>query len=113
MRSTASRARAATSGSTFTSVLHRLQRAQDLRQRDPLHVRAEVARPDELDVRVLDGDVVAHRALGDHHHPPRPGLADVADHRRRRAHEVGLGEHVGRALRVGEDLMHRPGAAAR
>ena len=45
--------------------------SQDFRQRDSLHVRAEIAWPDELDIRVLDRDVVAHRALGDHDHPLR------------------------------------------
>src|SRR5258705_1442151 len=37
----------------------------DVRQRDPLHVRAEVARPDVLDLRMIDDEVVGHRALGD------------------------------------------------
>ena len=58
---------------------------------------------------MLDGDVVAHRALGDHHHAAAVRrLAEVPDHAGGRAHVVGLGEHVGRALRVGEHV-ERPG----
>ena len=41
----------ATLGVDLHLVLHRLQRVADVRQGDPLHVRAEVARADELDVR--------------------------------------------------------------
>ena len=42
---------AATAGSIVTSYVHRLERAADLRQRDALHVRAEIAGPHELDRR--------------------------------------------------------------
>ena len=69
MRSTAARARSATAGSTVTSSLRNSERLEDFRQRDALHVRAEIARPHELDVRALDRDVVAHRAFG---HEQRP-----------------------------------------
>ena len=41
---------------------------QDLRQRDALHVRAEIAGPHEFDIGIFDRDIVAHRAFGDHHH---------------------------------------------
>ena len=50
----------------------------------------------------LDRDVVAHRALGDQHHAPRPRGLEVADHAGRRADVVGRGEHVRRALGVAE-----------
>ena len=98
MRSTAWRARAATAGSIVTCGLHGLQRAPDLWQRDALHVRAQIARPHELDVGVLDRDVVAHRALGHQHHPPRLLVGDIAAHGGGRAGEVGLGHDLGRAL---------------
>src|SRR4029077_13577513 len=37
----------------------------DVLQADALHVRAQAARPDELDVGRLDGHVGGHRAFGD------------------------------------------------
>jgi hypothetical protein len=85
-------------------VLHGLEGVQDLRQRDPLHVRAEVAGPDELHGRELDGHVVGHGALRHQHDAGRTSLAEVADHARRRADVISRGEHVGRALGVGEDV---------
>ena len=80
-----------------------LQRMADVLQRDPLHVRAEIAGPDELDVGVEHRDVVAHRALRQQHDPGRPLLADEVRHRRRRAGKIGFRHHVGRALRMRED----------
>src|SRR5215469_6495305 len=59
---------------------HGFQRPQDARQRDPLHVRAEIAGPYELDVRKFDGDVVAHRTLRDHDDARGPMFADVGNH---------------------------------
>ena len=50
MRSTAARARTATVGSTVTSSLRNSERLENFRQRDALHMRAEIARPHELDV---------------------------------------------------------------
>src|SRR5579859_594016 len=47
----------------------REQAVQDLGQRDPLHVRTEVAWPHHLDVGQLGLHIVRHRAFGDHHHP--------------------------------------------
>ncbi len=103
MRSTARRAGARDGRVDRHLVLHRLQRVPDLRQGDLLHVRAEIAGPHELDVGMLDGDVVAHRALGHQHDAPRLLLADIVDHRRGRAGEVGHGHDLGRAFGVGED----------
>ena len=48
------------------------------------------------------GDVVAHRALGHQHDPAGPLAADIVDHRRGRAGEIGFGHHLGRAFGVGE-----------
>ncbi len=61
-------------------------------------MRAEIARPDELDLGMLDGDVVAHRALGQQHHPGRPLLPDKIGHRRGRAGEVAFGDDIGWAF---------------
>ena len=41
-------------------LLHIQEAVENLRQRDPLHVRAEIARPGELDVRQLGLDIVGH-----------------------------------------------------
>ena len=49
-------------------LLEEHERLEDLRQRDALHMRAEIARPHELDLGRLDRDVVAHRALGHEQH---------------------------------------------
>ena len=80
---------------------------EDLRQRDPLHVRAEIARPHELDVGQLGLHVVGHRALGDHDHAARPVLAHPVDHAGGRAGIVRLLDHVGRAFRMRDDLQRR------
>src|SRR5262245_50470942 len=77
---------------------------EDLRQRDPLHMRAEIAWPHEGDVRRLDGDVVAHRALGHEQHFRRLVVLDPLDHARGRAGEIGFRQHVGRTFGVGDDL---------
>ena len=81
---------------------HGLERAADLGKCDPLHVRAEIAGTDELDAGVLHGDVVAHRTFGHQHDPRGPFLADIVDHRRRRAGEVRFGHDLGRALGMGQ-----------
>ena len=52
MRSTARRARVGDGGIDRHLVLHRLERAADLGQGDPLHVRAEIAGPHELDAGI-------------------------------------------------------------
>ncbi len=103
IRVTARRARSAMAAGTFDLVTHVAQRVGDAGERDALHVRAEVAGTDELDVAELGGDVVRHRALGDHHDPRRPVPVDPGDHPGRRADEVGLGQHVRRAFRVRDD----------
>ena len=64
MRSTAARARLGDRGIDRHLLLEEDEAVEDLRQRDPLHMRAEIAGPHELDVRRLDRDVVAHRAFG-------------------------------------------------
>src|SRR5215210_9136227 len=48
-------------------VLQPLQRVTDVGKGDPLHVRAQIAGPQEVDVWILQRDVVAHRALGHEH----------------------------------------------
>src|SRR5581483_3253414 len=83
-------------------VLHRREGVPDILQADALHVRAEIARPHELDVRALGGDVVAHRAFGDHHHGRRTLALHVGCHAGGRTHEIRLGQDVRRALRMRE-----------
>ena len=58
---------------------------------------------DELDAGVLYRDVVAHGTLRHHQHTRWLVVADVAAHRRGRAHEIRFREHVGRTLWVRED----------
>jgi hypothetical protein len=41
-----------------------------LDERDPLHVRAEIAGTDELDIGIVGSDIVAHRAFGQQHDAP-------------------------------------------
>ena len=83
MRSTASRARLGHRRVDRDLVLTQLQRPPDLGQRDALHVRAQIAGPHELDLRIESRHVVAHRALGHEGHPGRALLADEVGHRRR------------------------------
>ena len=71
MRSTARRALAAIADRRAPRSACRAARV-DVLEADALHVRAQVARPDELDVRRFDGDVGRHRALGDQRHLARP-----------------------------------------
>src|ERR1700759_820222 len=80
------------------------QAVQNLRQRDPLHVRAEIARAHHLDVGQFSLHVVGHRAFGDHHHALALVLAYPVDHVRGRAGEIGFRQHVGRAFRMRDDL---------
>src|SRR5215218_2181754 len=86
---------------------HRLQRAADAAQRDALHVGTEVAGPHELGAGRLERHVVGHRALGHHHHPLGLAALHDVDHPGGGAHVVGLGQHVGRALGMGDDLQTR------
>ena len=68
MRSTARARPLGDSGIDRDLLLQEDEAIEDLRQRDPLHVRAEIARPHELDVGRFDRDVVAHRAFGHEQH---------------------------------------------
>src|SRR4051794_19324198 len=69
-------------------VLQPLQGATDVRKSDPLHVRAQIAGPHELDVWILQRDVVAHRALGHEHHAGGAPLAYIVHHRGRGARKI-------------------------
>src|SRR5579871_458856 len=89
-------------GSDFNGMCHRLQRAQNLLERDPLHVRAQIARPNKFDIRMLDRDVVAHGAFGHHHNAARPVLSNITRHSGRRTGEIGFCDDFGRALRMRE-----------
>src|SRR6185312_9851896 len=80
--------------------LQRFERAADLRQRDPLHVRTKIAGSDEVDLWVLDRNVVAHRAFRHQHDAARPLGIDIACHRRGRAGEIRFGHYLGRAFRM-------------
>src|SRR5262245_12975282 len=81
------------------------QAVENLGQHDPLHVRAEIARPDEFDLGQLGLHVVGHRALRHHDHPARTVLAHPVDHAGGGAGVIRLADHVGRAFRVGDDLQ--------
>ncbi len=74
----------------------------DIAKRDPLHVRAEIAGPDEFEIGVLDRDVVAHRAFRQQHHARRPLFGDIGGYRRRGAGEISLGQHLRRTFRMRE-----------
>src|SRR5262249_55338916 len=80
---------------------------ENLRQRDALHLVAGIGGTHEFDAWRFRLPVIGHRALGDHHHLLRPLVLDEVDHRRGRAGEVGLRDHVGRALGMGKDLHAR------
>ena len=71
-------------------------------KRDALHVRAQVAGPHELDLRVESRHVVAHRALGHEGHTGRALLADEVGHPGGRSGKVGCRHHLRRRLRVGQ-----------
>src|SRR5712671_4877884 len=88
-------------------LLHMDEAVEDLRQGDALHVRAEIARPHEVDVGQLGLDIISHRAFGHHHDPARTPLAHPVDHMRGRAGEVRFLDHVGRAFRMRDDLDRR------
>ena len=60
--------------------LHRLKGFENLWQSDLLHVRAQVAGPDEFNIGAFDGDVVAHRTLCDENRPRGSLILDVGDH---------------------------------
>src|SRR5437867_2595597 len=77
---------------------------ENLRQRNALHVRAEVARTNEFDLRVLDRDIVAHGALRDHDDAPRAAFADVPDHPRGGPDKIGLCQDIRRTFRMRENL---------
>ena len=96
-------ARARRSRDRWSPRAHRLQRAPDIGERDPLHVRAEIARPHEFDVgmtrrrhcRSSNIRSAARRAAG-------LLRADICRHLRRRAGEIGFVDDLGRALGMGE-----------
>ncbi|ENN85225.1 hypothetical protein RHSP_55066 [Rhizobium freirei PRF 81] len=75
----------------------------DVAEGDALHVRAEITGPDEFHIRMMDGDVVAHRTFGQKHDTGRALPADINGHHRRRACEVCRLDDVGRAFRMGKD----------
>src|SRR5947207_16008145 len=70
-------------------------------------VRAEVARADEFDVRVLHRDIVAHGALRDHDDAPRAAFADVPDHPRGGPDKIGLCQDIRRTFRMRQNLDTR------
>src|SRR5258705_4285657 len=87
------------------------QAVQNLGQRDPLHVRTQIARPYHFDIRHLDLDIIGHGAFADHHDALGMVVAYPVDHVRGRAGEVGFGQHIGRTFRMGDDLHRRIGLA--
>src|SRR5215813_1339364 len=59
---------------------HGLERVADLRQRNALHMRAQIAGPHKFEIGVLHRDIVAHRAFGQQNHASWPFLAHVVGH---------------------------------
>src|SRR5262245_35912896 len=55
-------------------LFHVYEAVENLWQRDALHVRAQIARPHELDLRQFRLHVVCHRALGHHDDALRPAV---------------------------------------
>src|SRR5690349_5613144 len=82
---------------------HRFEAVADLGQGDPLHVRAQIARPHKIEVGVLQRDIVAHRAFGQQDDARRPLPADIIGHRRGRSREIALGNDLGGAFRMRQD----------
>ena len=77
---------------------------QNLRQAHALHVRTEITGANEIDVRMLDGHIVAHRTFGDEHDLFGFFFADMLDHAGRRTDKIGFGEDIRRALGVSNDM---------
>jgi len=72
----------------------------DVCKRYALHVRAQIAGANELDISNVSGDVVAHRALGHHQHPLRALILDEALHLRRGTDEIGSIQPVAKIARI-------------
>jgi hypothetical protein len=72
MRSTACRALSATAGSTVTPYVIVSSARRTLRQSDPLHMWAQITRPHEFELGILQCDILAHRTFGQKHDPRRP-----------------------------------------
>ncbi len=83
------------------------QTVENFRQSDALHVRAEIARTHEFDIGQLGVDIVGHRAFRDHGDAARTPGADPVDHTCGRARVIGLCDHIGRALGMGNDHERR------
>src|SRR5690554_1305450 len=82
---------------------HGMQAPQHVFEVDALHVRADVAAAQKVDPGGFAGDIVRHRALGDHDHAGGLfGLYPI-DHGRRGAGEVDRVDHLGRAFKMGDD----------
>ena len=76
-------------------VLKALQRSKYLRQSNLFHMRAERARSNEVKLRKLYGDVVAHRAFGYQNHLLWLSLTNMADHSRSGPYEIGFRKYLG------------------
>src|SRR5271170_3833277 len=63
-------------------VAHGFERTADLRQRDALHMRAQIARPHKVEIGVLQRHIVAHRAFGQQDDAGRVFPTDIVGHRR-------------------------------
>src|ERR1700730_5272398 len=76
----------------------RLQRLPDFRQCNPFHMWAQVARPHELDVGMIDRDVVAHGAFRHHDDTRRLFGTDIFDHGSGRSGKICFGHDFRRTL---------------
>src|ERR1700722_9913467 len=81
-------------------MLHRLQRAANVAERDRLHVGTEIAGTDEFEATGLYGNIVDHGAFGQKHDPSGSFDCYVGRHRGGRAGKIGLRNDVRRAFRV-------------
>src|SRR5690606_12506332 len=88
-------------------MLHFCQTGEYFWKSDLFHVRTKIARADELDIGILHGNIVAHRAFSHHDHSSRSLITNIANHSRCRPDEICLVEHIRRTLWVGDNLNIR------
>ena len=75
---------------------HCFQRPADLRQSDPFHMWAEIARFDEVHRRMVDRNVIRHRAFRQQHDPRWFLASHIIRHVRGGASEVGFRDDLTR-----------------
>ena len=79
---------------------HCFQRPADLRQSDPFHMWAEIAWLYEIHRRMVDRNVIRHRAFRQQYDPGWLLASHIIRHVRGGASEVGFRDDLGRAFRM-------------